>query len=1127
MTDDNFDVDDLFGEEGNETSNVTGNKELPLAIPTSSMGVEFAKNLTYSKVVANGKAAAQKNDGFKLGSIDDLIILSAILSSYDLLQAIASRLQRTAESMIFPDYVYRLRDQFEQVIPLRTFQINEQTTNWFREANKLTDQIGTYWERFWSFEGVEIEFEPAADSVFVDTLLELFKTRDEKNLLREFIDLNPPLKLTDLRRRRDGIEDYLMRRVKGQPAAIRAVVESEMTAMSRSTSKLRDIFTFAGPSGVGKTELAKAYAEALSKAIGSGYVLRVFNMEQYSDNRAHMHLFGAGSAYTDSSMGELTKHAECFPRTVYLFDEIEKASVEVVQALLTLLDTGHVCDNTTLEEASLSQSIVIFTTNLGQREFSRAEGMGELDIFDVLMNARKHNSDGPALTPELVNRLRAGTAVRFHPLHAQALSAIAASIVKGYRNSSAMINYEFDSSVSNALLYKNLPSPAPRAMSRTLDSFLAQAQNVLLDNYGDQLANIKTIKIRLADSYLQQLEGLSSVTFLAGNSDGNGDGKSEGGELQQQLRTMLPAQPLISMSLKEAERDINRATSTACVVIDAVNQSTADVLEIIADIRGVDGQIGIIVIGNDKQLKNEELEAQTWLQLSPSDFAAQRESLQSLIYAALVLKVAKQKQWGFEYRIVDQQIDAKTIEIVLDNCSFVPRVSSERALNGVPGLMTRRPDTRLDDVIGLPRAKEELQRILMWLKNPQLLRRHNLPMPTGILLLGPPGTGKTLLARAVAGEADLPFISLNIGEMLSSNVNGTSENVQRAFESARDIAPCIMFIDEIDAIAGHREHGDNQSSKAAVNTLLTQLDGLQKNGEPIFVIAATNRADSLDPAVTRSGRLDRPILCDIPNRADREKFVRFYMKKYKLAFSEEDISEFATLTIGLSGADMEQVFISALYNLANPQTEHISITPELIRDTISHIRFGAPNTENQLSEDSKKQTATHEAGHLLAQKLLLPEQRIAIATIESRNRALGFIATQREEGSGPQTLEEIKAQLTVFMGGREAEQLLFGSSGKNGGASSDLQQATRLAHYAVCHLGLDVQFGPINYGDSFTEVASEELRQLAATRVRAWLEEAQVSARELMRANQKKLEFIADVLFTKESVYEAEINSWW
>lgn len=1104
------------------------------SLPDSPAGQIFFNEYMYAGQI--WKDGYEKQGSFFLNGLDALIaeqvrVLSALLGSYELLEKLAQKFNRTAETMVFPQVVYDYREAYGALIPMRTIDLGGTSSTWYAEARKKPKEARQDWHQFWKLAEDKLgEYYPTTSAV--DDFVAAFYTVCQKSseleeklngteLFAELYELNHALSSSAIAQHCQNIETALRQRIKGQPQAIRALVASEMKSFRRSSSKLRDIFTFAGPSGVGKTELAKAYAEALSESTDLGFSFRTFNMENYCDERSAMGLFGSGSQYVDSGYGELTRHATAFPRTVYLFDEIEKAHHSVIQSLLTVLDSGSAVDSTTQERVSFSQSVVIFTTNLGQREFNDSKGMGELNIFDVLEHAKTPYSSVSALTPELVNRLRAGTAVRFFPLHAAALYAISqASIERLQATASNALTFEYGPDMAALALFSNMPSPVPRAIATTLDSIATRSQNQLFQKLASEptaLDAIKKVRLTAAPSLYEAAHERLLITYIGKDS-----------QLAEQLQQQMTPTQFHTVDVDGAQKDPLKLTSYALLLIDAREFYQDQLAGFITRLREIDTQLGLILLSpSSAQLRDEFIVDYTWLQLDHANLSGNIDDLLKLAKVTSILKLAEQKHLALKYDIELDKLSRTQATFIATDPKLTPQVSAKRASDGVPGLVTRRPSTRLYDVIGLHRAKQELARVIRWLEDPSQLRRYNLPMPTGVLLLGPPGTGKTLLARAVAGEVDLPFISLSIGEMLSSSVNGTATNLQKAFNAARDIAPCVMFIDEIDAIAGARGDGD-RSHNAAVNTLLTQLDGLQKNAEPIFIIAATNRAESLDPALTRSGRLDHPILCDIPNSDDRRKFIEFYMKKHKLSFTDKEIEQFVIQTQGMSGADMEQVFITTLYNVASAtsgQNSYAKVDAEAVREAITYMRFGAP-VPHKGNEKGKHQTAAHEAGHLLVQKLLLPEQRITIATIEARNRSLGFISTQREENSGPQTLDEIKAQLAVFMAGREAEQMLHGEAGMNGGAASDLQQATRLALHAICGLGLDPEFGLVNYGNNFFDVASTDERRLASERLHLWLEEARQKARDVLTEHRNKLEFITDELFRKESVYQPDIEAW-
>jgi ATP-dependent Zn protease len=462
---------------------------------------------------------------------------------------------------------------------------------------------------------------------------------------------------------------------------------------------------------------------------------------------------------------------------------------------------------------------------------------------------------------------------------------------------------------------------------------------------------------------------------------------------------------------------------------------------------------------------------------------------------------------------------------VVTKPEFNLQISSSRAEEGVTGLVKERPDLHLNQVIGLQRAKTHLKRVIKWLKQPELLASQNIAFPAGMLLAGPPGTGKTMLAKAVAGECELPFISLSVGDLISCIKNGTAENIDRAFKQAADVAPCIMFIDEIDTVATARRAGE-VSDNNAVNVLLTHLDGIQKRAEPIFVLAATNFPQALDPALLRAGRLDEIIYCDLPDKAARQDFFDQLSAKYVIGIDKIEKKTYVEMTQGMSGAQIDKIFRDYLYRISTEdgsQQQESAFMPGLFREAIINISYGSANPDKTLSAESKIQVAWHEAGHLLLTKLLLPQHAIKFATIEPRNHAYGFISIQRDEGVGSNTASEVRAHIAVAMAGREAERLRSINYDVTDGAVGDIETATRYAMHAVCDWGLDPEFGQINASVLNYQTISADMQQLAEQRIRYWLDEGRQTAAKLLNQHRPLLESIAEQLIESESLYEDQI----
>ena len=570
---------------------------------------------------------------------------------------------------------------------------------------------------------------------------------------------------------------------------------------------------------------------------------------------------------------------------------------------------------------------------------------------------------------------------------------------------------------------------------------------------------------------------------------------------------------------------VSTAKTNAIIVFDDFSETNHLTAQVEYCVRHF-GELPILVVGNNS--KHSEGPDFIWMHSHSGLSDVILLKFKRVVDVHRRLELAKQKQQGFSYRLELSEVTTDCVTFSVTNPRFNLQISSTRAEEGVTGLMKERPDIRLNQVIGLQRAKTHLQRVIKWLKHPELLASQNIAFPAGMLLAGPPGTGKTLLAKAVAGECELPFISLSVGDLISGVKNGTAEKIDRAFKQASDIAPCIMFIDEIDTIATARRAGEI-SDNNAVNVLLTHLDGIQKRSEPIFVLAATNFPQVLDQALLRAGRLDEIIHCDLPDKAARSDFFTQLSAKYAIAIDAQEQAKYVEMTQGMSGAQLDKIFRDYLYRVsAEEYCQHANSSSvfhqNLFREAIVNVRYGSANPNTVLSAESKIQVAWHEAGHLLMTKLLLPQHAITFATIEPRNQSLGFVSIQRDDAVGSSTASEVRAQIAVAMAGREAERLQNDNYDVTSGAVSDIEVATRYAMHAVCEWGLDPEFGQLSASVLNYQTTSADLQKLAEQRIRVWLEEGQQKAAELLLQHKTLLQEIAAQLLEKESLYADEID---
>ena len=374
-----------------------------------------------------------------------------------------------------------------------------------------------------------------------------------------------------------------------------------------------------------------------------------------------------------------------------------------------------------------------------------------------------------------------------------------------------------------------------------------------------------------------------------------------------------------------------------------------------------------------------------------------------------------------------------------------------------------------DDVAGVEEAKEEVQEIVEFLKDPRKFMRLGGKIPKGALLVGPPGTGKTLLAKAIAGEADVPFFTISGSDFVEMFVGVGASRVRDMFEQGKKNAPCIIFVDELDAVGRSRGAGlggGNDEREQTLNQILVEMDGFETN-EGVVIIAATNRPDVLDPALLRPGRFDRQVVVPLPDIVGREQILKIHAKKISLGPNVK-LKTIAKGTPGFSGADLANlVNESAL--LAARKNKRI-VTMQEFEDAKDKVMMGAERKSMVMTEDDKKLTAYHESGHAIVALNEKASDPIHKATIIPRGRALGVVWTLPERDKYSHSREYLEANISKAMGGRIAEELIFGHKKVTSGAASDIQMATKLAKDMVTRFGMSNELGPLTYGENEDEV---------------------------------------------------------
>jgi cell division protease FtsH len=450
-------------------------------------------------------------------------------------------------------------------------------------------------------------------------------------------------------------------------------------------------------------------------------------------------------------------------------------------------------------------------------------------------------------------------------------------------------------------------------------------------------------------------------------------------------------------------------------------------------------------------------------------------------------------------------------------------------------LTERHGRVTFEDVAGVDEAKSDLQEIVEFLRDPQKFQRLGGRIPRGALLVGPPGTGKTLLARAIAGEANVPFFTISGSDFVEMFVGVGASRVRDMFDQAKKNAPCIIFIDEIDAVGRHRGAGlggGNDEREQTLNQLLVEMDGFESN-EGIILIAATNRPDVLDPALLRPGRFDRQIMVPNPDVGGREKILRVHMRKVPLA-PDVDPKVIARGTPGFSGADLANLVNEAAL-LAARRNKRL-VTQAEFEDSKDKVMMGAERRSMIMTEEEKLATAYHESGHALVNLLVVGNDPLHKVTIIPRGRALGVTMSLPERDKLSYSIQWCDARIATMFGGRVAEQLIYGEDHLNTGASSDIMQATELARRMVTEWGMSEKLGPLRYNENQQEVflghaitqrqnMSEDTAKLIDEEIRRIVTNGEKKAREVLYANRDKLEAITQALMEFETVSGEEVNA--
>lgn len=957
------------------------------------------------------------------------------------------------------------------------------------------------------------------------------------------------LALADVVKATRRIQSVLLEKIYGQDQAVNTFVSGYFQAQLAScsnnkTKKPQATFLFAGPPGVGKTFLAEQAAEALRLPYCR------FDMSEYSDKEANLEFCGSDKVYKNAKEGNVTGFVKKNPKCILLFDEIEKAHINIIYLFLQILDAGRIRDNYTDEEVSFANAIIIFTTNVGKLLYddpliTNLSSLPRKKIVKALSAEINPNTNVPAFPAAICSRFSSGNVVMFNHLTANNLLTIASKEIRSsIEDFEALtkIKVKVDPKVSAAVMFSEGGKADARTVKGRAKSFFHDELYELLRLISSSEKNNAVEKLKYLDVSIS-LDGCDKQVAKLFSPEQKYEILIFASEpIASECRSMIRSAQVYTTDNIEKAQDYLFNHDIALVLCDirCGLLSSADAVLNAEDIRSegitflnmVIQKYGLpvfVIKNHEKDLTPEEevsflkigargtvtihsgvpsnsLDSQictrcneAFLQANMLELAKASKVLTYKTSQSITKNKSRATITLFDFRM-HVSTDAKDSHSVLDSAS--------------------KPDVCFDDVIGAEDAKEELRYFVQFLRNPKEFVRKGLKAPRGVLLYGPPGTGKTLLAKAMAGESDVTFLAAEGNQFLKKYVGEGSDSVHSLFATARKYAPAILFVDEIDAIAKERATtGVNDTTGDVLTAFLTEMDGFNvDSSKPVFVLAATNYDvepggnKSLDSALLR--RFDRRIFVDLPNKEERKAFVHKRMEKsHNILLSEEQIENIATRSTGMSLAELDSVFELAMRSV-------VRMNQNCVDDKAFEEAFETFNggEVKKWSTDSLLRTARHEAGHALL--CWLSGEKPSYLTIVARGSHGGYMQHADSEGKGLYTKKELLDRIRTALGGRASEIVYYGADeGISTCASGDLKSATQIALQMICNYGMDEEFG-LAYFDSENVKSINDLR----TRINKILENELQTAIKVISTYQKNLDELVNVLMEKNHLKGSEID---
>ena len=966
------------------------------------------------------------------------------------------------------------------------------------------------------------------------------------------------LKLRDMR-------DNLLEEIYGQDHAVNTFIDgywnAEMAAMTQETKKkVRGLFVFAGPSGVGKTFLAEEAAKQLELPC------KRFDMSGYAYKESICDLTGFSSTYKDAKRGLLTGFVSENPKCVLIFDEIEKAHKDVIMLFLQILDGGALQELYDGSIVSFADTTIIFTTNAGRDlyefpDFTDASNVSKQQVIDALVQDIDPETKQPYFPAAICSRLSTGNVVMFNNLTIKDLEKICRNQfnkVAEQIDKTFGISVEMDKETLASLIYKSGGNIDARNMTQDIHKFVRGEFKKFLDLFStesiretvssvgrimfsaefDELEdNIKKLFV-LEDKQNLLMVGANMMNDLTIQEMKNCNVIKA--DTDEEIEKAFMNQPIDLVLLQlDSELPVEFDEESSNTVIGftyiPVGASALTVRRNqIIDIHRNNPEVPIYILKTGLMQIDRELE-----------LTLRQEGVRGLIsmpthrgtikkFVEEIDEIGRDNYLQKQARILQRANKVLTFETApkldKENNTVVIRVRNFELHQEVSvtdqgdvNVATENIKTRFEDVIGAEEAKKELQYFVDYLLNPNEFISRHIDPPKGVLLYGNPGTGKTMLAKAMAGEAKVAFIATEGSSFVNKYQGSGAEAVRKLFNRARKYAPAIIFIDEIDTIGRQRTGESNTAgAEAALNALLAEMDGIRTDPKkPVFVLAATNYMTdgssggigTIDPALAR--RFDKKIRVGLPNKENRRQFLEMKLKEIEPHnVSYPQISQIVDRSVGMSLAELNKVVESAKRDAMKAET---NLGDSIFNEAFETYVNGAQ--EGTWKKEYLEKVAVHEAGHAVVSYKV--GHAPSYITIVARGNHGGYMQYEKED-MPMFTRKQLLDQIKICLGGRAAELIYFKEDGLTTGVSDDLKQATEIAKSIVCKYGMDEEMGLIALSkeDLMNPVIAEKLY----TKVKNILEEQLEETKKILGTSKAVIDAMKERLLDKNQLEAMEIE---